>query len=175
MDDAIKKLPIPEELVHPFFFSQEEIVINKPIDPLNIGENFIYELFYYNGIETIKPWKIPQESIPMIVEKWRKIKEHLNLLHHNREQESILESMKTGVGMFIQLLFWSNEEPVNLMKPISISQLSSKPVNVQERLDFIIARPKLSHSFIQLSELMIEQEKHFIKKIVVKKASRPKV
>jgi hypothetical protein len=175
MDDAIKKLPIPEELLHPFFFSQEEMLINKPIDPINIGENFIYEFFFYNGIEIIKPWEIPQESIPKILEKWQKVKDDLNLFHHNRDQKSILESMKTGIGLFIQLLFWSNEEPANLMRPIPISQLTYKPVNVQERLEFIIARPKLFHSFIQLSELMIEQEKHFIKKIVVKKASRPKV
>jgi hypothetical protein len=173
MDDSMKKLAIPAELNHPFFFSQEEILVNKPNNSFPLSENFIYELYFFNGMDTCMPWMNPQESVPILLEEWQQLKNHLKLLFQKRKQEFILESMKKGIGLFLQLLFWSNGKPVHLKEPIPFSQLTSKPVNVQERLDFIISRPKLFHSFIQLSELMVEQEKHYMKNVVVKKASRP--
>jgi hypothetical protein len=175
MDDSVIKLPVPNELAHPFFFSHKEIVVKNPANSFTLSENFIYEIFFYNGIQTIKPWINPEEIIPILFKEWQKVKEQLNVLHHEREQKNIGQNMKKGIGLFIQLLFWSNGRPVQLVESFPFSEIDYKPVNVQERLDFIISRPKLFHSFIQLSELMTEQEKHFVKKNILKKASRPKV
>ncbi|WML45078.1 YpoC family protein [Neobacillus sp. PS3-40] len=175
MDDSIKRLQIPDELVHPFFFSENEIAVKKPPVPFTLEVNFICELFYYNGIETFKPWVSYEEVIPTLLDKWQTEKDHLKLLHRERDQKNILQSMKKGIGLFIQLLFWSNGEPVQLNESFSILELAYKPVNVQERLRFIISRPNLFHSYIQLSELMLEQEKQYEKKNIMKKAFRPKV
>jgi hypothetical protein len=175
MDDSIKMLPVPNELAHPFFFSHKEIAVKNPTISFSLSENFIYEFFFYNGIQTIKPWINPDETIPILFKEWQKVKDQLNVLYHEREQKNIVQNMKKGIGLFIQLLFWSNGKPVQLKEPSAFSEMDFKPINVQERLEFIISRPKLFHSFIQLSELMTEQEKHYMKKSIQKKASRPKV
>lgn len=174
MDDSVTKLLITLELAHPFFFSQQEIVVENPKKPFDLRENFLYELFYYNGIRIDRPWINPEETIPILLIEWQKVKDQLHSLHHNREHNNIAQIMKKGIGLFLQLLFWSNGHPVQLKDP-SFSQMDFKPVNVQERLEFIISRPKLYHSFVQLTELINEQEKQYVKKNILKKASRRKV
>lgn len=175
MDDTVKKLPVPSELIHPFFFSYNEIAVKSPIS-FSASENFIYEIYFYNGIQTIKPWINLESVMPILFKEWQQVKDQLNLLHHKREQKNIVQIMKKGIGLFIQFLFWSNGKPVQLTEPLPVFEMEYQPVNVQERLEFVISRPKLFHSFIQLSELMSEQEKHYyVKKSIIKEASRPNV
>ena len=45
--------------------------------------------------------------------------------------------------------------------------LKIKPINIRERLDYIIQNPNKFHSFIQLSELFVEMEKLFRKQQVL--------
>jgi hypothetical protein len=81
--------------------------------------------------------------------------------------------MKKGIGLFLQFLFWSNDKQIAVLANTSLSLLEVKPVNIDERLGFIISRPNLFHSYRQLSELMVEQEKLYAKKNIVKKAFKP--
>lgn len=118
--------------------------------------------------------KDPQkEEILAILKDWKELKCQLENLHRERNQENILEGMNKGIEIFLKFIFWSNEKPVPLNMPLSFHELDYKPVNLQERLAFIISRPKVFHSFIQLSELMIEQEKQYSKRSIMKKTSRP--
>lgn len=171
MEDSIKNLTIPNELNHPYFFdgNNDKVMINQKDAPINIY--FIHEILFYNGIKATKPWLIPIESISTLLEKWTILKEELKLLHQQRDQHTILQEMKKGIALFIQFLFWSNNRPVQL-NPIPYDQMSFKPVNIQERLEFLIIRPRLYHSYVQLSELFEEQQKHFVRKNIMKKASR---
>jgi uncharacterized protein (DUF433 family) len=77
--------------------------------------------------------------------------------------------MKKGIGLFIQFLYWSNDRQINSKEPVSINQLVITPVNLDERLAYILSRPNLFHSYRQLSELMTEQAKQYAKKNIVKK------
>ena len=83
------------------------------------------------------------------------------------------KGMEKGIGLFIQFLSWSNDSQLTLKNLNQLTLLEIKPVNVEERLGFIISRPNLFHSYRQLSELMVEQEKLYAKKNIVKKASKP--
>jgi len=47
-----------------------------------------------------------------------------------------------------------------------------KPVNVQERLNFIETKPRLYHSYVQLAELFSEQEKLFAKNKALNKYNK---
>ena len=172
MDNQIIPLPLPIELHHPFFFSTK--VIEVEISPsMHVTENFMYDALFYNGIASFKPWENPSDAIPQLIEEWKKDRELLEALHRNRDQKNTLKAMKKGIGLFIQFLFWSNNKPVLLKNSISLNSIEYKPVNIEERLAFIISRPTLFHSFRQLSELMVEQEKIFVKKSIMEKASRP--
>jgi hypothetical protein len=113
------------------------------------------------------------EAITNLLEEWEKIKGQLEELFRERDQKRASEIMKKGISLFIQFLCWSNDTPVFLDRPINSKQFEFKPVNLEERLGFIMSRPNLYHSYRQLSELMIEQEKLFVKRNILKKASNP--
>lgn len=115
-----------------------------------------------------------QEDILALVEEWKIVQEQLEVLYRNRDQKNSLEGMKKGISLFIQFLFWTNEQPIDPNMPITLELLEVKPVNLEERLGFIISRPNLFHSYRQLSELMTEQEKLYAKNKILKKASKPK-
>jgi hypothetical protein len=113
------------------------------------------------------------ENIINLLSEWAEIKTSLESFYRKRDQKNTTEGMKRGLAIFIQFLFWSNEEPIQRTKHITLNNLIIKPVNLEERLSFVIARPNLFHSYRQLSELMIEQEKLYAKKTALKKASKP--
>jgi hypothetical protein len=105
------------------------------------------------------------------LEEWNKLKSVLEDLYRQRKKQGIDEAMKKGMSLFLQYLFWCNGKPVCLKEFPDFSVLRMKPVNLEERAGFIAARPGLYHSFVQLCELMNEQEKLWAKENVIKKAS----
>lgn len=110
------------------------------------------------------------EGISQLLEEWGNLKIQLENLYKQRDQRNTLHRMKKGITLYLQFLFWSNDKEVNLKEPVSFNEIEIKPVNVNERLGFIVARPNLFHSYRQLSELMLEQEKLYAKKNIRKKS-----
>jgi hypothetical protein len=113
--------------------------------------------------------KVNEEAISLLLADWNHVNAELEILYRNRDQKNTIHGMKKGIGLFIQFLFWVNEKAINLKDFEPLESLDIKPVNLDERLGFIIRRPSLYHSYRQLSELMIEQEKLYAKKNIVKK------
>jgi hypothetical protein len=109
------------------------------------------------------------ESITLLLTEWEKLRDELENLFRHRDQKAALHVMRKGIGLFIQFLYWSNEKQVIVSKLEPLANLEIKPVNVDERIGFIISRPNLYHSYRQLSELITEQEKLYAKQKVVKK------
>ena len=72
--------------------------------------------------------------------------------------------MERAIDLFEQFLIKSNNLNPDLY---CIKDCKIKPVNVEERLGFIVSRPKLFHSYKQLAELFAEQEKQFAKQTVL--------
>ncbi|MCM3566822.1 YpoC family protein [Neobacillus mesonae] len=106
-----------------------------------------------------------------ILEKWNSIKTQLEYFFRKRDQENTEILMKQGISLFIQFLSSVNEMVFQEGQEIPYQNMSFKPVNLEERLGFIISRPKLYHSYRQLSELMVELEKLSAKKEIKKKSS----
>lgn len=109
------------------------------------------------------------EAIALLLTEWNQVKGELELLFRHRDQQAALNVMRKGIGLFIQFLYWSNDKQTIVSDIETLVNLELKPVNVNERLGFIIARPNLYHSYRQLSELIMEQEKLYAKKIILKK------
>lgn len=172
MDNQSFTLPVPAELRNRFFFEENCVNIEQPLELLSV--NFFCEILFYNGIETFKPWENPVIAASFLKEEWGRVKDKLEDLFRIRDQKNSLQAMKKGIGLFLQLLFWSNDQPVVIKEPLLFNQVVFKPINLEERLEFVLSRPHLFHSFRQLSELMEEQEKLFVKKNIMKKASKPK-
>jgi hypothetical protein len=110
-----------------------------------------------------------EENISLVLEKWDGIRSELETFYRNRDQKSTLYLMKKGIGYFVKFLYWSNDRQVDSNEPTSLNQFEIKPVNLEERLTYILQRPNLFHSYRQLTELFTEQEKLFAKKNIVKK------
>lgn len=169
MMELENKLTVPVELANPFFFTNKFNFISYPVPSFNLKDFFLYEVHFYHGIPSYRPWDHPEETVPLILEEWGSLKGIIEASHKKRAQEETLPSMRKGIGLFLQLLFWCNRKPSVLTNPIPIADLSYRPVNAVERLNFIMSRPSLFHSFIQLGELMAEQEKQYALSIIKKK------
>lgn len=167
-------LPIPKELEHPFFFSDNKKIIVEPtsLTNINISITFLYEAAFFSKINAIKPWEMHEEFIPFLLNEWENTKPLLEDFFSRRDIKQVEGPMKFGISLLIEFVYWVNEQPVQLSPAILQNNLSIKPVNLEERLSFILARPTLHHSYIQLSELMVEMEKQYVKQMALKKASK---
>lgn len=164
-----KEIKIPSELTSPFFFPIEKVMWKgEYANQLNPEIPFIYEAAYFSGIDAIKPWEDAEQCVPVIFNEWKKVKQNLFEFYEKRDSRGALQPMKKGTGLFLEAVYWSNHVPVKL-NGMSFEKLIVKPINVDERLQFIMNRPGHYHSFKQLSELMDEQEKHFVKHMAIKK------
>ncbi|CEG27621.1 YpoC family protein [Bacillus sp. B-jedd] len=162
MDErADRQCIVPVALDHPFF--KELILQNLSINSGHPTEEvyFIHEMEYYHNKTVHGPWLDAGKSIPRLLKDWQDIKVELNSLYKLRRKEEIRRSMKKGISLFLQFLFWSNGVPVILQNLPKVGELAIKPANCEERIAFLIERPDGFHSFIQLGELIDEQKKRF--------------
>ncbi|MFT9600598.1 YpoC family protein [Mesobacillus sp.] len=107
------------------------------------------------------------QAVEMVLSEWVQCKVELDIHFKNRDSDRALPLMKSAIDLFEQFLFLSNSLNQDLY---SINDCKIKPVNVEERLDFIVSRPKLFHSYKQLAELFAEQEKQFAKQAALNRA-----
>lgn len=159
---------VPEELKHPLFFPTGEITWEKSDEScLNVRVPFIYEAAFFTGNPGLKPWENYKQSIPALLNEWEKIKEPLQEYFAKRRKKEAAVLMKTATAYFLEFLFWTNGKPVKLFPRISYEELEFVPVNIEERLEFIIARQNLYHSSVQLVELFHEMKKLYAKLTVI--------
>jgi hypothetical protein len=105
-----------------------------------------------------------EQAVEEVLSEWKLSRNKLDNLFKKRDSEKALPLMKECIHLFEQFLFISNGLNQELD---NIKDCKIKPVNVEERLDFIESKPKLYHSYRQLGELFAEQEKQFAKQAVL--------
>ncbi|RBP02243.1 YpoC family protein [Rossellomorea aquimaris] len=163
-------LSIPLQLKDPFFFPDLKVRVDTshiiPYEPF-----FAYEILYFNEESPGSlPWVDHEYFINNILKSWREGEECLKTLFNKRSKDT-LPLMKKSIAQAYMLLYWSNSMPVILNSDITpIDSLSIKPVNAGERMSFIRINPTLFHSFVQLSQLFVEQHKQYAKSLALKRA-----
>ncbi|MGD7021975.1 YpoC family protein [Rossellomorea vietnamensis] len=168
----MKKLyQVPEEVTHSYFYSESEdevFIDDENMDSLH--PVFSYEILYYNdGSHLGVPWGDPV-SIRKAEGTLTELREKLNEAFSRRASVEVKALMKKAAAQFIMYLFWSNGKPVNLLRlKEELQLLSIKPVNVAERLDFVLTQPSLFHSYKQLDQMFIEQTKQYAKNQALQK------
>lgn len=113
-------------------------------------------------------------AVSDILKEWNEMKTRLENLFRDRDQKNAKIIMEKGIALFIHFLCVTNERAATPRQAIPYQQFTIQPVNLEERLEFIISRPHLYHSYRQLAELMVELEKLFVKKNIRKKSSGQK-
>lgn len=103
---------------------------------------------------------------------WEKDKEILRSLFSSRDKENAKEQMEASITRFLHILYSFNNESIPNMEnwQKSISGLKNKPINVEERLTFIVKKPDQYQSYIQLAQLFEEFTKQYFKQISIQKA-----
>ncbi|MFS0822991.1 YpoC family protein [Bacillus sp. 1P02SD] len=107
-----------------------------------------------------------EKIIADITEKWTARKEHLTNLFRNREKSAVKEPMDETLDAFLTFLFVMNGKKRPPDKEIlqnGLKDLDYKPINLDERLSFILKKPSQYHSFVQLNELYHELLKLYAK------------
>jgi len=154
---------VPKQLQHSLFFP------NPIVDVKREDIFFLPELLYYSKNSLNAPWLCSEVQIPLIVKNWNRLKDELVSVIKDRNKE-MKPYMLKGMELYFSLLFWSNSIPVHLFEwEKHVESMKYKSVNVEERLSFILAKFNSYPAYIQLSELFIEQQKHFAKKIAIEK------
>ena len=153
-----------DPLYHPLFF----------IDTEEPKDFFPDENVYYKSSDMkhrLYPWNTTDESVKDLISQWH---DPNFIICHNfkqRQKDMIQRKMVKALSLFMKLLIWSNGSPVtlnNLKK--DLGNLSIKPINIVDRLSFIMEKPSLYPSFLQLSELFVEQHKAYYRnKVMVAK------
>lgn len=137
---------IPPELQHPLFG-----IMSKQIFPEDYS-------FYTQKTSKKTSWK-DETKLNDLIKGW-KFKQATIKNQISETQTADIDEIKKALAIFLQFLFWSNGQPVKLNQlEESIELLEIKPINVNERIQFILQQPHSYHAYVQLNELMIEQQK----------------
>jgi hypothetical protein len=160
-------IKIPEEWF--ILTDQREMEwIDEYNDTFNPKIPLLYENANLKGLATFIPWTIPDETVPKLLLEWNRIREELKEGFTKRDLSKTERPMKKGIGLLFEVIYWTNHQPVDVQTDV-MESLQIKPINIRERVDYIILNPNKFHSFIQLSEAFIEMEKLFWKHAVMKK------
>lgn len=167
----MEKIKVPDELTNAFLVPGDrfEWDYEGEKNKVNVSTPFIYEALYYSNLESLKPWEDIEGSIPLLLSEWRQLHESLGEIFRRRDRQNALEPMRLGICVLIQMLHWCNGKPVKLYPKVEYASLNLKPVNARERIEFIVSRPNLYQSYMQLTELISEMEKQYVKSIILKK------
>lgn len=91
------------------------------------------------------------------VESWNNKFDEIAGIFQRRETKLAKDPMIEFTDIYISCLFALNHKREEEVKDLQvITQLERKPLNLSERLGFIIDSPNHYHAFIQLKELYIE-------------------
>jgi len=151
-------------IVAPFYKDNgNEHIMNEEIKIKN-------KPFFYESIQILdnESFNIPNESDEIIKEmfnEWKEESEHISNYFKQRNRKLASEPMIRGLANFISILTWINGQMLlnlnNLL--LELDKLKIKPINLDERISFLLNQPDHYHSFIQLSGLYTELEKLYYK------------
>ncbi|WP_455661393.1 YpoC family protein [Pradoshia sp.] len=120
-----------------------------------------------NGYE---PWQDFASVQADLWDEWEAVAEGTEERLAKRQTKEIGPYMQKGIVLFLSILFWSNKTSVHLDNlEEEIRSLPHKPVNVDERISYILNRPNTYPAYMQLKSLMDEQKKMVAKLIALKK------
>ncbi|CAM4152012.1 hypothetical protein HCA55_00405 [Listeria booriae] len=154
-----------KELEHPFFKSPHVATYELDEDSIFVsGLPFWQEQLFYTRGRGEMPWHTdPARACQRMAKQWKNIAQELDASFKLRETPD-MAIIRDGVGIYLSMLFWSNRRPVQLDNlEAHMETLEVIPMNLEERLAFVMERPDGYPAFKQLNELVKEQRKLVLK------------
>jgi len=109
-------------------------------------------------------------TVEIIFETWNKqLLTELEQLYEKRNVNDAFIPMCKGIILFFYALFLTNDQTIDSFQienwKEALANFNILPVNINDRINFIIEHPTQYHSFVQLKLLYTElMKKHAIKK-----------
>lgn len=155
---------IPENFNKKPFFPALFSVKPNSVSAEIIGNHYFYfDMSILEGNSAAFPWEDQNRSFGILIKAWASLEDGLEELFHNRNHKAAEIPMIEGLAAFVEALFWSHGEPVPSLDHTILLKaadgLSHKPINIAERLEYILNKPAHYLSFIQLRELFAELTK----------------
>ena len=162
-----QEISIPEVFsVKPFYKHGDTIILKQKyidIEELWSCGNFSADIAHSQNIcINVFPWLSPKETVQKALRLWKDNGlTELNYYFKNRNRTSAKPVMLKYAAIYIQLSHWVNKEPVSALKNVSftLSQFDYSPLNITERIEFILTSPDHYQAYKTLSQLYIESEK----------------
>ncbi|MGG4491922.1 YpoC family protein [Metabacillus idriensis] len=153
------------------FFSKDDLTIL--LNSAGTAEEIIkanplyFDIFYKANMPIdFYPWKNPELSIRILEDEWLSIKETIKSGISSNRRKADKGQMIKGISILICMIHWSNDIPVHHLhiEGYDLTSFAAKPVNLSERLMYVLLKPEQFHSFIQLDQLIEETAKQYHKK-----------
>lgn len=161
MSDRNINVPVPFR--NPLFYPDGEFTFD---DTLSLEQRmlmpFFMDLLVREG--EMKSYDVlTDSSIRHLFHSWKAKKTDIAEAFKQRKRAIARPKMVRSISWFITLLFWINGKHVERLTHLmeDCSSLPIQPVNLKERLSYILQVPDHYHAFIQLSELFTELEKQW--------------
>lgn len=138
-------------------------------------EKIIQQVPFYFDLEgALAPWNERETYVPLLFSVWQKLLPTLEACYEDRDVQRAKGPMLLATAAFIDALFWTNEQPVERLIGVEedANELAVKPVNIEERLAFLLAAPNKYHSFVQLRAMMDELRKMYAKSVALAKVKK---
>ncbi|AZB43301.1 hypothetical protein CEF21_13870 [Bacillus sp. FJAT-42376] len=171
-----KRFNIPPSFMLPAMMKETELSLDPGEDPLKtIGKYpLIFDMLAENeGTAPYEPWNHGREPIEHLFKAWSAAKEEQERRFQNKRGKADLALMGYSYSAFIACIHWINGQHAPSVSS-SIGPLTRKPVNVEDRLSYIMNNPLQFHSFIQLKQLFEELEKMHHKQMALLKIKEEK-
>ncbi|WNF38071.1 hypothetical protein RJD24_06490 [Bacillaceae bacterium IKA-2] len=158
---------VPESFLLAPYFQKDEIITTLTDDTFKLTlkkQPLLFDIYDQLQVDSqVKPWEKKYFYIPILIENWQETEPGIIELFKVRDRKQVLFPMKIMILTFIAMLFWTNGKAVPGLIKITdqVKKLSVKPVNVEERLEFILSIPNQYHAFTQLKTLFSELEKKY--------------
>ncbi|MFX3617084.1 MAG: YpoC family protein [Sporolactobacillus sp.] len=161
------KVRLPETFRFAPFYAKPTVISPEPADHGLFSAPFITDLIYWNDQTSASewPWQRNENWFHLY---WQKEKPGLSEAFHRRDLQTAGQPMLRAVAGLIDQLVWSSGQPVATLEPNQmiqgLIQFSYAPLNLEERLRYIMNQPNRYLAFIQLDQL----EEELTKKLAVR-------
>lgn len=163
------KYILPDQYKHPLFYQDDHIEVE-------IDANRSFDPYFAADLQALKhqkkPWEDIESWIVSINEEWKGLSDEMRPLFEGHAEQTF-DPMVKGISLFFTLIYWTNEMHVSVSTwEEDIKQFEVSIMNPHERISFVMKRPAVYFSYIQLDEMFRELTKTSAKFAAIKKRKR---
>lgn len=166
-----KEHVVPESFCIPPFYHKGSVlpyvVIKEEQTLQSLWDDgyFLFDIIYNMNEKNIyiqRPWEKKDVLVQEVLYLWNNDgKPFLTECYKARNRKKASPMMKKYISIYIQTMFWLTNNYVRSLKNVGaeLEKTSFSPLNIKERMEFMLQAPDHHHSFATLTQLFDESRK----------------